>query len=216
MSETQESNAQNNTDGGQATDTTLMGGKPAEATKEASQEQQPTGEKPEAKAEGDKQEDADATKATEKVVPEKYEFKAPEGFEFNEQILGKFSEVAKELKLSQDEAQKVAEVMAPAIAAQQQEALTAARTEWETSAKTDKEYGGEKLTENLATAKKALDQFGSPELKSLLEQSGLGSHPEVVRFFFRAGKAISEDKLVTGDKSGEELSLADKLYGKTA
>jgi hypothetical protein len=52
------------------------------------------------------------------------------------------------------------------------------------------------LAENLSVAKKALDAFGSPELRVLLEQSGLGNNPEVIRFMFRAGKAISEDSFV--------------------
>jgi hypothetical protein len=68
-------------------------------------------------------------------------------------------------------------------------------------------------------AKKALDAFGTAELRSLLNESGLGNHPEVIRFMFRAGKAISEDSMVTGTK-GEAKSarprsfndLADALY----
>ena len=66
----------------------------------------------------------------------------------------------------------------------------------EARSEVDKEFGGEKLSENLSTAKKALDQFGTPELRSLLNESGLGNHPEFIRFMFRAGKSISEDRYV--------------------
>ena len=43
-----------------------------------------------------------------------------------------------------------------------------------------------------------LDAFATPEFRQLLEQTGMGNHPEVIRTFYRAGKAISEDGLVSG------------------
>ncbi|AQW29122.1 hypothetical protein B0B51_03235 [blood disease bacterium A2-HR MARDI] len=132
-------------------------------------------------------------------APEKYEFKAAEGQpEFDPQVIDQFSEVAKELNLPQDAAQKVLDKMAPALAARQAEVLETARNQWADEAKADKEFGGDKLNENLAIAKKALDQFGTPELRTLLNESGLGNHPEVLRVFYRAGKAISEDAIVSG------------------
>ena len=82
----------------------------------------------------------------------------------------------------------------------------------------DKEFGGPALAENLSVAKKALDAFGTAELRTLLNESGLGNHPEIVRLFFRAGKAISEDRVVTGStgqaKAGPKSfsDLADVLY----
>lgn len=146
-------------------------------------------------------------------APENYEFKAPEGMQFDESVIGAFSEVAKELNLPQDQAQKVLDKMAPVIAARQIEQIQAASTEWAEAAKTDKEFGGDKLAENLGTAKKALDALATPELRALLEQSGLGNHPEVIRVFYRAGKAISEDRFV-GGKQGQQAqqTVAQRMY----
>ena len=145
-------------------------------------------------------------------APESYEFKAPEGTQFDDAVIGAFSEVAKELNLPQDQAQKVLDKMAPVIAARQAEQFQAARTEWAEAAKTDKEFGGEKLTENLGTAKKALDALATPELRTLLEESGLGNHPEVIRVFYRAGKAISEDRFVAGQAGRTNQGDARRLY----
>ena len=131
-------------------------------------------------------------------APEKYEFASPEGVQLDPKSVEVFSEVAKELNLSQEAAQKVIDKVGPAMAARQAEALAQARADWTEGAKSDKEYGGDKLPENLAVAKKALDQFGTPELRTLLNESGLGNHPEVIRVFYRAGKAISEDEFVPG------------------
>ena len=129
-------------------------------------------------------------------APEKYEFQAPEGKEFDAEIIGNFSEVAKELNLTQDAAQKLVETMGPKIAERQLARIEAVRNEWTQASQVDKEFGGDKLNENLAVAKKALDSFGTPELRSLLQESGLGNHPEVIRMMYRAGKAISEDTFV--------------------
>jgi hypothetical protein len=91
--------------------------------------------------------------------------------------------------------------VAPTIAAQAQAQHDARVAEWEGLTKSDKEFGGAKFDENMVMAKTALKQFGSPELVKLLNDSGLGNHPELVRVFVRAGKAISEDTFVTGGQS---------------
>lgn len=137
------------------------------------------------------------------AAPEKYEFKAPEGQSFDEGVIGAFSEVAKELKLSQDSAQKVLDKMTPVFQARQQERFESIRATWAEETRADKEFGGEKLQENLAVAQKAMDAFATPEFKTLLNESGFGNHPEVIRVFYRAGKAISEDRFVTGGAAGQ-------------
>ena len=94
--------------------------------------------------------------------------------------------------------------------------MKAAHNEWLETSKADKEFGGEKLPENLGVARKALDAFATPELCKLLDETGLGNHPEVIRMFFRAGKAISEDKFVGGNQAGGgKANPANVLYDKT-
>lgn len=145
-------------------------------------------------------------------APESYEFKAPEGVQFDDTVIGAFSEVAKDLNLPQDQAQKVLDKMAPVIAARQLEQFQAARVDWAEAAKADKEFGGENLAENLGMAKKALDTFATPELRALLDDSGLGNHPEVIRMFYRTGKAISEDRFVSGQAGKSDQGDARRLY----
>lgn len=151
-------------------------------------------------------------------APEKYEFKAPEGQQYDAPTIDAFSEVAKELNLSQESAQKVLDKMAPVIAERQIEQLEAAKTVWADEAKADKEFGGAKLAESLAVAKQGLDYIGTPELKKLLNETGLGNHPEVIRAFYRAGKAISNDTFVGGKgvASDAKKSAPDILYDRTA
>jgi hypothetical protein len=207
---------------------------PASSAPAATSQQAPEGQsaaEPKAGApssEGDKTE-----KATPGTLgaPESYEFKPPEGNKFDEEVLGTFSNVAKDLDLSQGAAQKILDAIAPKIAerfaARQMEAMTNVITGWVDATKADKALGGEKLTENLAVAEKALAAFGTPELRKLLGNydakanpngTGLGNHPEVIRAFFNAGKAISEDKFVPGGRqpSKGETNAAKALYPNQA
>ena len=139
------------------------------------------------------------------VVPEKYEFVMPEGVELDPAAAEEFSVLAKELKLDQATAQKVADIGAK-MAQKQAERNAETVKGWTTQSKVDKEFGGDNLQQNLATAQKAIDTFGSKELKEMLTTSGLGNHPEIIRFAFNAGKAISEDGFM---RSGSRTSTPD-------
>lgn len=130
------------------------------------------------------------------AAPESYSFTAPEGQEYDSGVIEAFSSVAKELNLTQDAASKILETVAPVMAARHAELVENQKTEWMNASKADKEFGGDRLNENLAVAAKALDMFGTPELKTLLNESGLGNHPEIIRAFLRAGKAVSDDSIV--------------------
>lgn len=175
------------------------------------QDQQAQDSAPAENAEGE-QGDAEATA---EGAPEQYEFVAPEGNEYAAEIIADFSEIAKELNLTQDAAQKLLDKMAPSIEARQTQQVEQIRNEWAAQAQVDKEFGGEKLQENLAVAKKALDNFGTPELRALLNESGLGNNPEVIRFMFRAGKAISEDTYV-GNTSGTSTKAGPADFNSKA
>lgn len=135
-------------------------------------------------------------------APEKYsDFTLPEGLKLDEAVMGEFQTLARELNLPQAAAQKLVDLgarMQTGNAEQLQATIEAQGEAWGAQAKADKEFGGDKFDQNLAVAKKALDQFATPELKTLLVQSKLGNHPEVLRVFYRMGQQISEDGFVPG------------------
>lgn len=146
------------------------------------------------------------------AAPESYTFTAPEGHELDSATADAFAGVAKELGLTQDAAQKVVDKMAPHLAQRQAEQIKAVHEQWREQSTADKEFGGDKLAENLGLAKKAMDTFASPELKALMNQTGLGNHPEVIRMFVKAGKAISEDSFVAGKAAPPASGDARRLY----
>ncbi|HIE5902666.1 peptidase [Proteus mirabilis] len=147
-------------------------------------------------------------------APEKYEFKAPEeGQELDKGALEVFEPIARELNLNNEQAQKLVDVygskIMPAINKQLAEGWQKQTEQWAETVKADKELSS---AESIGAAQKAMDKFGSPELKQYLEESGLGNHPELIRIFAGVGKAMSEDGLVTGNSNGSK-SAADVLFG---
>ena len=158
------------------------------------------------------QQDSDESSVESKTSDQDAPLGAPEKYEFNTQVtdapgeldpevVTAFGEVAKDLNLPQDAAQKVLDKVAPVIQAKQAKAMEQAKVDWANDSQADKEFGGENLAANLDVAKQSLEAFGSDALKSLLAETGFGNHPEIIRFMYRAGKAISEDSYV-GNSQG--------------
>ena len=154
-------------------------------------------------------------------APEAYDdFTAPDGIELDTEVLDDFKATAKELNLPQEAAQRVVDLGIALIqkASDANATLIAeAQQGWITASKTDPEFGGDKLNESLALSRKGLEAVGTPELTKLLDESGLGNHPEVIRAFVKVGKAYSEDGFVSGN-GGEARSdsAAKRMYPSMA
>lgn len=131
------------------------------------------------------------------VVPEKYEYKPPEGIEVSEEGLSSFNAKAKELGLTQDQ-YKAAVDFALARDAENAKAdgatWDALQTQWQGETFNDPAIGdGKKLLPEVSQAISRVNQeFGSPELIRALEITGAGNNPEVVRFFHKIGKALGD------------------------
>lgn len=175
-------------------------------------------ETPEAKLE---RETAEA-KANE--VPETYaDFTMPEGVEVDPAMLGEFNAVAKELGLTQAQAQKLVDLQTKAAAAgetgrgeQLQKMIEAQQNAWANEVKNDPELGGAKFDQTISTAVKAVSTFFGDDFRTLLNESGIGNHPALVRGMHKIGLALSEDKLVIpGSDSSvtENKSAAEVMFG---
>ncbi|EAB7110103.1 peptidase [Salmonella enterica subsp. enterica] len=215
-------------DGGAAPASSEPAAPAADAQAPAGDQANPEGDKPQPGADGDKPQDDKPTdgdnpadKPDDKEqkpegAPEKYEFKTGEGVELDTEALKDFEPVARELNLTNEQAQKLVDLygtkIMPMVQQQQAEAWQKTTEQWAADVKADKEIGGDKLTGNLSVAQRALAQFGTPELKEYLEGTGLGNHPELVKAFIKIGKAMSEDGMVDGSNQGQR-SAAEVLYG---
>lgn len=158
--------------------------------------------------------DAGANDAT-PAAPERYEaFTDESGREYDAETLGDFVATAKELGLSQEGAQKMFKAMRPSMQGVFVREITERNKEWIAAAETDKEYGGENFKANMAYAKKAYDRYASAELKQVFSKTGLGNNPEIIRLFYRVGKAISQDPGV-GGRAPEPRSTVSARYPNT-
>lgn len=168
------------------------------------------GDKPQAEA-------GAQAKATTPPEPE-IAVKLPDGVEADTELLGVLKDVAKVSGLKSEHAQKLAD----AYAAAQSRADEKARVGWEQqqkvwveTLKTDVDFGGTKFDGNVKAAQKAIERFGSPQLRELFNTTGLGNHPELVKFAIRIGKALAEDSIAGTQQSnpkGSEEQMLRQLY----
>jgi hypothetical protein len=165
-----------------------------------------------------KPEDGDPDKGKTAGAPEKYEdFKLPEGFTVDPKELEEVQGLFKEAGLDQSTAQKMIDKWTgkqTAAAEANAKAWNDMRGDWVKTAKSDKEFGGQNFDANVGVAKNALKAFGTPELNEALTLTGVGDHPEFIRFVYRVGKAIGEDKLTFGGAKGTPKAPEDILYGE--
>lgn len=179
----------------------------AEATQQTQEGQQ----------QGQKQE-GEGDQAQKPVVPEAYAFKdLPEGYAISEQQLAEVTPLFKELNLTQEQADKLMAFEAKRALAAEQAGLEQRQglvTGWEKSLREDAAFGGANFDANVGVAQKALAQFGTPELSTMLKESGLGSHPEVVRLFHRIGQQLAEGQLHSGSGNNTRKSNEEVFYGK--
>lgn len=165
------------------------------------------------KDEDGKSKDSDGDKDK---VPESYsDFNLPEGVVVDEAALGDFQGLAKELNLSQEKAQKVIDLYTKT----QQGGLEKQKSDWQgvidgwdKDSQADKEFGGDAFKGNMGIANKAFKQFGNDAFKDALVTSGMGNHPELIRFMIAVGKGMSEDKFNDGGSPTTGKTAANILF----
>ena len=158
-------------------------------------------------AETEGQEETEAAGA-----PEEYgTFDLPDDFDMNQDTLAEYHTFAKENNLTQEQAQRGVDMVAQMKQAEMQQWVEQQKS-WVEDAKADAEFGNDKFDESISVAVKARDSFGTSEFNEMLDSSGLGNHPEMIRFLHRVGKAISENSVVVGGTTTSQLTREAVLY----
>tara|TARA_R110000851_G_C12955545_1_gene553739 strand:+ start:38 stop:679 length:642 start_codon:yes stop_codon:yes gene_type:complete len=161
--------------------------------------------------------DGEDTDSSNDDVPETYaDFTLPEGMTLDSELLAEALPVFKDLGLTQTQAQGLVDLQskkAEADAQAQMNDFNQMIDGWKDQSKNDKEFGGDKFEENVAIARSAIESFGTPELKDLLSEHGVGNHPEVIRFMVKVGKLTQEKNIDGGGKPPNvSQDRADRLY----
>jgi len=148
------------------------------------------------------------------TTPDTYEeFSLPEGMVLDQPMLDGFLPVARELKLSQDAAQKLVDVYSAGRQAEDeriQADFQAQREEWRGEVRAMPEH-----EKHLALAKKAIaSDLASEDFRKLVSapDSWLGDHPAVVGFLANVGAMISEDSFLHGTTRSAPKDTAHVLF----
>lgn len=72
------------------------------------------------------------------------------------------------------------------------------QAQWKAASLADQDIGGteEKLAKTVEMAQKPINRFATAETAKYFRDSGLGSHPEMIRFLAKIGAAMSESTLI--------------------
>lgn len=141
----------------------------------------------------------------------------PEGSEILPEQSARFMEVLADSKLShQDRAQalvdlqgQVLEQAAQKIAAQ----WTAQQQAWQDEVKADPAFAGDKLAPALGQISRLIDAHGTEELRTAMDQTGMGNHPAMIRFLHKLSGFLTEGgALPGGNAPAQEKTQAQRIF----
>jgi hypothetical protein len=131
-------------------------------------------------------------------APDKYEFKRPqlaEGAKYDEEMETAFKGLAHKAGLHPRQAQSLLE----GYNAMQAERLQKYTGQMEEGVNSLKKEWGQNYDKNLSVATRAVKELGGDELIAMLDETGLGNHPTLIKLFSRLGQDMTEDTFVVGD-----------------
>lgn len=129
----------------------------------------------------------------------------------SEQDISEVLEFAKENKLSQEAAQKIIDSRSALHSKLEQahaQALSNAIESWKTEVKNDPEIGGDNFDKSIELANLTISHYDK-EFKTVLDKTGLGNHPKVLRLLARIGKDLQNDSMVRSKNHGAPESRND-------
>ena len=122
----------------------------------------------------------------------------PEGVTLDQELTATFFAEAHRIGLNKSQAAALirwqAEVAAESATEQTQKYE---QTKEDAGAALRKEYGPA-FEQNIDLAQRAAMQFGGSELVQLLNATGLGNEPAIIKAFAKIGRSVSEDEIVGG------------------
>lgn len=181
-------------------------------------------------------ENKEGSQSVEPAPPPTYEsFKAPEGITLAPETIGKFTSLLAQLetdgKADHATVQKFGQEAVDFYIAEvsksvtdynksQQTAWDKQKTEWKESFMKDPEIGGERSSASIEAARTFLRTHGGTEqqqteFRSLMETSGLGNHPAMIRLLAKANETMGEGKPLAAIKptNTSVKSKVQTMYG---
>lgn len=149
------------------------------------------------------------------AVPPVLSLKAPDGSLLDAGAVERTTAQVAKLGLSQEHAQEVLEHVHKEVAAYQSgreaQAQQLMSRDWIEQVKADPELGGAKYDETIRMSSLARQRFMRPEFLKMLNDSGLGNHPENVRAWAAVGRLMAEANLITTGDTPPAPPVKDPL-----
>ena len=141
------------------------------------------------------------------ALPDKYEFKLAEGLEIAPAVAEEFTNIAKELKLSQAGVDKLVDLHGR-LMLETVKAAEAQRNSWADGCAKQ----GLATDQGMANARLAVKTFGGSAAMDALIQTGAAWHPAVQKFLQNIGSLLQEDNGADGKPAGKNPSAADMMF----
>ena len=132
----------------------------------------------------------------------------PEGYNFGEDggKLDFYRNATHQIGLTQDQAASMLKLYA-AVENEQTKASTKANADFAVDSQINlKREWGTNYDSKIDMAQRAFAQFSSKEFSQLMDETGLGNHPELLKAFSKIGEMMGEDQLVVGSGGGGSIS----------
>ncbi len=169
-------------------------------------------------------------------LPTYEEFKAPEGFTLDAEQLGNFTKSLAEFELKTKadhaEVQALGQQLVERYATEQKKSIETYNTslldafekqkgDWRESFEKDPEIGGNRKDTTINAALEFIKTHGGTEeqkkeIHQLMDQTGVGNHPAILRLFAKAMSAMSEGRPLPASRPVMQKSKLEKFYGNTA
>ena len=172
-------------------DSSLVGGSTDEVAKEGEESKEEV--KTEAKVE-----------AAEEISLD--EIKLPEGVTLDKEFAEDFKGVAKELNLNQAQAQRLVDLQTKFTQTYSQKVESNFKEQVATWKNESIAELGPNYKEKMPIVARAMNKYGTPEFRTLLNDTGLGNHKEVVKFFLGIGQRLTEDSMRDPGQASEKTA----------
>ena len=134
----------------------------------------------------------------------------PDGYNFGtepgDNRLDFFKDAVHKIGLTQDQATNMLQLYA-AVENEQSKASDKANADFavESQIELKREWGVD-YDSKIDMAQRAFAQFATPEFSKIMDETGIGNHPELLKAFSKVGEAMGDDKLVVG--SGRAVGMS--------
>ncbi len=123
----------------------------------------------------------------------------PAGLELNDETCEALAGVCKDLGLSQKSFATIINRVGPILQQQEAQVIESFRADNLKAFAADKELGGANAQKTIDVANKAYNKYCSEGLKDLFKQTGLNTHPDVIKMFYSLSQMMSEDTTPRGN-----------------